>query len=118
LLEQLAEPAGVIRGLFPIFDFSTSHEPAKDASITVPKRIEAKQKPVTSRLMSQQRSNKRAGHMGGKFTVADAYAFTIVNWTNFVGIDLKAYPNLGAYMAHVSRRPKVQEALKAEGLAK
>jgi glutathione S-transferase len=56
--------------------------------------------------------------MGGKFTVADAYAFTIVNWTNFVGIDLKAYPNLGAYMARVGERPKVHEALKAEGLAK
>jgi glutathione S-transferase len=56
--------------------------------------------------------------MGSNFTVADAYAFTIINWTNFVGIDLKAYPNLSAYMARVSGRPKVQEALKAEGLAK
>jgi glutathione S-transferase-like protein len=36
------------------------------------------------------------------FTVADAYAFTIVNWTNFVGIDLKAYSNLSAYMARVA----------------
>jgi glutathione S-transferase len=36
------------------------------------------------------------------FTVADAYAFTIVNWTNFVGIDLKAYSNLSAHMARVS----------------
>jgi len=56
--------------------------------------------------------------MGGNFTVADAYAFTIVNWTNFVGIELKAYPNLSAYMARVGARPKVQEALKAEGLVK
>src|SRR5216684_756352 len=56
--------------------------------------------------------------MGGKFTVADAYAFTIVNWTNFVGIDLKPYPNVGAYMGRVAARPKVQETLKAEGLVK
>jgi len=56
--------------------------------------------------------------MGSTFTVADAYAFTIVNWTNFVGIDLKAYPNLGAYQARIAGRPKVHEALKAEGLAK
>jgi len=56
--------------------------------------------------------------MGGTFTVADAYAFTIVNWTNFVGIDLKAYPNLAAYQARVAGRPKVHETLKAEGLAK
>jgi len=56
--------------------------------------------------------------MGANFTVADAYAFTIINWTNFVGIDLKAYPNVAAYMARVAARPKVHEALKDEGLAK
>jgi glutathione S-transferase len=49
--------------------------------------------------------------LGGNFTVADAYAFTIVNWTNFVGIDLKPYPNIVAYMARVGARPKVQETL-------
>ena len=56
--------------------------------------------------------------MGANFTVADAYAFTIISWTNFVGIDLKAYPNVAAYMARVAARPKVHEALKDEGLAK
>jgi glutathione S-transferase len=56
--------------------------------------------------------------MGGNFTVADAYAFTVVNWTNFLGIELKGYPNLVAYMGRVGGRPKVQEALKAEGLVK
>ena len=54
--------------------------------------------------------------MGETFTVADAYAFTIVNWANFVGIDLKPYPNLSAYLGRIGARPKVQEALKAEGL--
>jgi len=56
--------------------------------------------------------------LGSTFTVADAYAFTIVNWTNFVGIDLKPYPNVGAYMARIGSRPKVQETLRAEGLLK
>lgn len=56
--------------------------------------------------------------IGSNFTVADAYTFTIVNWTNFVGIDLKPYPNVVAYMARVGARPKVQETLKAEGLLK
>lgn len=54
--------------------------------------------------------------MGETFTVADAYAFTIVNWANFAGIDLKPYPNLSAYLGRIGARPKVQEALKAEGL--
>ena len=53
---------------------------------------------------------------GETFTAADAYAFTTVNWVNFLGIDISAYKNLSAFMARVAARPKVQEALKAEGL--
>jgi len=55
---------------------------------------------------------------GDTFTVADAYLFTVLNWTNFLKIDLGAYGNIKAYMARVAGRPKVQEALKAEGLLK
>jgi glutathione S-transferase len=56
--------------------------------------------------------------LGANFTVADAYAFTILSWTRFVGIDLKEYPNLASYSERVSGRPKVQEALRQEGLLK
>lgn len=56
--------------------------------------------------------------MGERFTMADAYLFTIANWSNVVGIDLTPYPNLRAFMARIGSRPKVQEALKAEGLLK
>lgn len=55
---------------------------------------------------------------GSQFTVADAYLFTIANWGNFVQFDLKDYPNLRAFQARVAARPKVQEALKVEGLLK
>jgi glutathione S-transferase len=56
--------------------------------------------------------------MGEGFTVADGYLFTITNWTNFVGMDISGLKNLGAFMGRVAARPKVQEALKAEGLLK
>jgi glutathione S-transferase len=56
--------------------------------------------------------------MGDKFTIADAYLFTVVNWTNFHGIDLSPFPNLQAFQARVSARPAVQQALEAEGLLK
>jgi glutathione S-transferase len=56
--------------------------------------------------------------MGDTFTVADAYLFTVVNWTNFVKVDLSKWPALVAFQARVAARPKVQEALKAEGLLK
>jgi glutathione S-transferase len=56
--------------------------------------------------------------MGKTFTVADAYLFVVVGWSKHVGIDTSKYPNLSAYLARVGARPKVQEALKAEGLVK
>lgn len=56
--------------------------------------------------------------LGKDFSVADAYLFVLQNWTGFTGIDLKAWPKLAAFQARVAARPKVQEALVAEGLAK
>ena len=55
---------------------------------------------------------------GDKFTVADAYLFTVVNWSKFHNIDVAKWPNLKAFMDRVSARPKVQEAMQAEGLLK
>jgi glutathione S-transferase len=55
--------------------------------------------------------------MGDKFTVADAYLFTILNWAKFQSIDLAPWPNLLKFMSRVGERPKVKEALRAEGLA-
>ena len=55
---------------------------------------------------------------GDQFTVADGYLFTVLNWTKFVGIDLAKWPALAAFQTRVAARPKVQEALKAEGLTK
>ena len=57
--------------------------------------------------------------MGDKYTAADAYLFTVLNWTNPLKIDVGAkWPNIKAYMGRVAARPKVQETLKAEGLVK
>ena len=56
--------------------------------------------------------------MGDKFTVPDAYLFTVANWGQWVGIDIGQWPNVKAHHARVAARPKVQAALKAEGLSK
>ena len=56
--------------------------------------------------------------LGETFTVADAYLFTVLSWTHHAGMDLAKWPVLEAYQARVGDRPKVQEALKAEGLIK
>ena len=56
--------------------------------------------------------------MGKSFTVADAYLFTVLTWTKPLHIDLGKWPNVAAFVTRVSARPKVKEAMKAEGLIK
>ena len=57
-------------------------------------------------------------HLAGAFSVADAHAFTIVNWANFLALPLAPYPQLQAYLKRVAARPHTQAALRAEGLSK
>lgn len=55
---------------------------------------------------------------GDKFSVADAYLYVITRWAERLKFDLAEWPNLKAFAERVAARPKVQEALKAEGLLK
>ncbi|MDE2585097.1 MAG: glutathione transferase GstA [Betaproteobacteria bacterium] len=54
--------------------------------------------------------------LGEDFCVADAYLFTVVNWTRFLSIDLSPWPALAAFHRRVAARPAVRQALAAEGL--
>lgn len=54
--------------------------------------------------------------MGENFSVADAYLFTVLSWSKMHAVDLSPFKNVEAFMARVAARPKVQEAMKAEGL--
>ena len=56
--------------------------------------------------------------LGNTFTAADAYLFTVLNWTGHVKIDLGKWPILADYKSRIAKRPKVIEAMKAEGLIK
>ena len=56
--------------------------------------------------------------MGKQFSVADAYAFAVLNWAGMLDVDLSPYPNIRAYVDRVAARPQVKEALRAEGLLK
>jgi len=56
--------------------------------------------------------------MGARFTVADAYLFTVLSWAAYVQFDLSAWPVLAAYLQRVGARPAVQQALREEGLVK
>ncbi len=56
--------------------------------------------------------------MGGHFTVADAYLFTVLGWTAYVQMDLTPWPALQVYMQRVAQRPAVAATLEAERQAK
>ena len=55
--------------------------------------------------------------LGDTYSVADAYAFTVLGWTKHVGIDMSPYAHIVAYMDRVGQRPAVKAAMKKEGLA-
>lgn len=86
-----------------------------------------KQMPEEGRKLIIERVSKRLDWLntvlgknkfvsGKSFTVADAYAFTVLNWGQWVGVDMKQWKNIASYLERVSARPAVQAALKAEGL--
>jgi glutathione S-transferase len=54
--------------------------------------------------------------MGEAFLVADAYLFTVLRWCSRIDIDISGWTNLKTYADHIAARPKVQEAMKVEGL--
>ena len=94
------------KGFSPLFNPALPDE-MKNGVIT---RLETRFDYVEKQLAGKQYL------MGDAFSVVDAYGFTILNWANFKDIDLSRWPNISAYMGRVAARPKVNEALKAEGL--
>lgn len=54
--------------------------------------------------------------MGDQFTIADAYLWTVLGWSKFVGVDFSKHANMTEYMARVGERPSVLRALKEEGI--
>ena len=94
--------------------FSPLFNPAADAAVKqyTTQNLEKKFDWINKQLAGKQYLT------GDQFTIADAYLFVVVNWSNFVGIDLGRWPALKAFQDRVAARPKVQEALAAEGLQK
>jgi glutathione S-transferase len=96
------------KGFAPLFKATTPHDYKVVVKETLAKQFKYLDEQLTGRNYLT----------GDAFTVADAYLFTILNWSHFQQIDLKPYRNVSAFVARVAARPQVQAALKAEGLLK
>ena len=53
---------------------------------------------------------------GQRFSIADAYLFTVLRWAYAVKLNMEGFSHIEAYMARMAERPAVTAALKAEGL--
>lgn len=86
----------------------------KDTADSTRKAVKDK---ISARLGDvERRLAGREWLVGDRFTVADAYAFTIVRWASMIGMRLTAFPNVESYLRRAGERAAVREALEAEGL--
>lgn len=109
LQEQLNYVATEIHKAFsPLFNPATGEAEKTAAKARIAQRLD-----LVERLLADGRRYLS----GDSFSVADAYLFTIVNWTGATGIALDPWPQLAAFQQRVAGREAVQAALKAEGLA-
>jgi glutathione S-transferase len=109
LMEMLNYVASEVhKGFSPLFNPKITPEAKEAALAALGKKFD---------WLSKQLADKTF-LLGDSFSVADAYLFTVVGWTKPLKIDLSKWPVLTAYQTRVGQRPKVQEAMRAEGLLK
>lgn len=53
-------------------------------------------------------------YLADKFSIADAYLVTVLNWCEFVGLTLDPWPVLKAYRDKLRQRPSVAKAMAEE----
>ena len=97
----------VHKGFGPLFSSATPEEYRASTIQRLLKRLEW----VDGEL-------KGKSYLLGDFSVADAYLFTVTNWTQMVKVDISHLANIAAFRERMLARPAVQAAMKAEGLTK
>lgn len=91
-------------GMSPLFD-SEIPEPVKDL-------LRSK---LARRLGYLEQERAANGQVAGdSFSIADAYLFTVLGWSEQLKVDLGAYPAIRRFRLAVATRPAVIEALRAE----
>ena len=91
----------------PLFNPAASEAERQAATDKVRNRLD---------FIEQTLADGRPWLAGDAFSIADAYLFTLTNWTGPTKVGLDGYTHLPAFMARMQQRPAVQAALEAEGL--
>ncbi|OAT19118.1 glutathione S-transferase [Buttiauxella noackiae ATCC 51607] len=94
------------KGFSPLFNPATPEEYKTIARAALEKKFQY----VNEEL------NDKQWLMGLRFSVADAYLFTVLRWAHAVKLNLAGLSNIDAFMARMKARPAVAAALTAEGI--
>lgn len=94
------------KGFSPLFNPATPDEYKTIARAALEKKFQY----VNEEL------NDKQWLMGLRFSVADAYLFTVLRWAGAVKLNLEGLSNIDAFMDRMKARPAVAAALTAEGI--
>lgn len=118
----LAPPAGTLERyrLQETLDYLNSEIHRTYTTFFIPNlpqevRTEREQYLVRRYAPIDQKLERRQYLFGDKFTVADAYLFTVTRWSGFLKVDLSKFANLTKFQERVAARPAVRAAIQAEG---
>jgi len=80
--------------------------------------------PEAGKAYARQKAEQRLAYLNtelegrefllDRFTIADAYLATVLNWAKYTGIDLAKWPAVKNYMDRMYQRPSVVRALAEE----
>ncbi len=54
--------------------------------------------------------------LGNRFSIADAYLFTVLRWAQAVKLDISHLANIHRFMKDAAERPSIKAAMAAEGI--
>jgi glutathione S-transferase len=80
--------------------------------------------PEGGKTYARQKAEQRLAYLNGRlevreylldrFTIADAYLVTVLNWARFTAVDLAKWPAVKTYMDRMYQRPSVVKAIAEE----
>jgi glutathione S-transferase len=107
LMEWLAFIATEVhKGFGPLWNPSTPEITRQNAVALLSRRFD-----YLAKTLEQQ-----PWLMGSRYSIADAYLFTILGWTKIHQVDLERWPAFAPYLGKIAERPAVREAMQVEGL--